>query len=236
MAAKDVGYIAPPVSLGAVSIGGVGGGPVELRRDVVDRAVLEPSQRVAVNLVVLPVVVTRVGTDAIAGVLVARCRHAAGDARGRDSESHVGVGSLDGVVDLFDHIVHIAAAPVGYRHAATAVLVALVGVPVGGSVVLGHVVGIEVVIKDDAVDVVILYHLATYIDNSLACSLQRRIEDGVAVVVDEHVVGNEFLVERCAPSGVAAACPSVGVDPRMAFHASLVAFLNHEGQWIPREA
>lgn len=151
---------------------GMGRLPVLLRREEVDCAVVEPCQRVAVNLAVHPVI----GDDGglAHAVFVAR---GAGDTGRADAEAHIGTRGLDFVVKFLDEGVYVVAAPVGNRHTAFAVLPHLV---VAGRSVLGRAAaGIEIVVEEHAVDGVVgvnlLHHVQTVAAGVLMCGIEDRV-------------------------------------------------------------
>jgi len=97
--------------------------------------------------------------------------------------------------------------------------------------------GIEIVVEDDAVDVVLLYQLLADIHDALIGCIEGGIEDdgGCAAgigVAEQHLGILESAVLGCTPSfGIGR--PSVGIDPRMALQSAIVALLNHERQRVP---
>ena len=171
MTAIVIGDIAPPLCERAKGVGRVIGFPVELGRDVVDGALLEPRQRVAVNLVILPVAARGARNNAMGTCACAGC---ACHTSRTDAEFHIGLGLLHHVIHVLHHQVHIVAAPVGYGHVNIAVVPQVI---VGCAAVGGRAVArIEVVVKDDAVDLVVLDDLLAHLEQMLARTLKARIE------------------------------------------------------------
>ena len=138
------------------------------------------------------------------------------------------------IIYVGHHLVHVLAPPVGHREAAARVLV--VGIVFSGACGW-HTAGIEVVVEDNPVHVIVLYDFAADGCDAVAGGLERRVQDGgggsVAVrIADEHAVLLQLQVLRRAPSGRRRG-PSVRIDPGMAFHAATVAFLDGELQRVP---
>ena len=228
MAVVVLGDVTPPVGQRAERVGRVVGLPVELRRDIVDGALLQPCQRVAVDAVKLPVAARGARCDA---VHVSRGGGGAGDTRGADAEAHLGLHVLYHVVDVPHHHVDVVAAPVGKGHVHGGIVPQVV---VGGRVVGGNAVGIEIVVKDDAVHIIFGDDFLDDVDDALARGGEAGVEDGcrraVAGVGQQHAGIHKFLVLRCIPVGPRA--PAIGVYPGVALDAALVALLDGISQGV----
>ena len=196
--------------------------PVDLGRDIVDGALLEPGQRVAEDAVVLPVAARGAGSDAML-----RCRRAASACHtsGADAETHLGLHLLDHVIDVGNHHVDIVTAPVGKGHVHVRVVPQVV---VLGTAVGGDAVGVEVVVKDDAVHVIFGDDFFDDVDDALAGLGQAGIEDGgrgaATGVGQQHARILQFLVLLGIPVGAGA--PAIGIHPGVALDAAGMALLD----------
>ena len=231
MTLEMLGHVGPPLRQRVEGVGGVIGLPIELRRDVVDGAGLEPSHGVGEDAVVLPVAGHGTFRDAVFGGHRSVGACCAGR---RDAESDGRILLLYHIIYVGHHLVHVFAPPVGHGEAAARVLV--VGIVLCGACGR-HAAGIEVVVEDNPVHVIVLNDFAADGCDAVTGGLECGVQDGgggsVAVcIADEHAVLLQLQVLRRAPSGRRRG-PSVGIDPGMAFHAATVTFLDGELQRVP---
>ena len=207
---------APPLGEGSEGGCGVGGSPVDLRRDVVERTVVHPCNRVAVDVAILPVACAyrrRIDAGCAGAVLGYAC--------GRDAEACLGAGGFHGVIHCLNHLVHIGTTPVADGHGGAAVFVELV---VGCRRGFCHAVGVEVVVKHDAIHFVVGAYLFGYIHYVVYYALQAGIEAGERTFGYEHPGVAKFHVVAGAPVVGGGGGPAVGVEPRVQLDAALVRF------------
>ena len=214
-----LGDVAPPLGQGTEGVSRVGRLPVELGRDIVDGALLQPGQRVAEDAVVLPVAAGRAGGDAM---LTGRCAAGACHASGADAEAHLGLHVLDHVIDIPDHHVDIVTSPVGKSHVHSRVIPQII---VPCAAVRGDAVGVEVVVKHDTVHVIVGDDFPNHVNDALARLGQARIQDGgrgaAAGVTEQHALVLQVLVLRRIPVGARA--PAVGINPGVALDTADMA-------------
>ena len=165
--------IAPPVGQRTEGVGRVGRLPVDLRRDVVDGALFQPGQRVTEDAVKLPVTARGARSHTM---LTCRCAGGACHAGRADAKSHLGLGLLYHVVHIGDHHVDVVAAPVGKRHIHARVIPQVI---VRCASIGGNTVGVEVVVKDDAVHIIFGDDFPDDIDDALAGGREAGIEDRI---------------------------------------------------------
>ena len=164
--------------------------PVDLWRNIVDGAFAHPGDHIGEKSVVLPVgrgssssvvsirkiacLAGRGKRDAFKAVLLADA-HPGGTGR-TDAEFDVG---FDGVGDFVNHSHHgvdILTTPVAYRHRAALINIGLIIAPVVGGIVLGNIVGIEIVVKHKSVDIVIAGDNGTYALQTRRCPRVAGVE------------------------------------------------------------
>ena len=129
---------------------------------------------------------------------------------------------LNHVVDGAHHAVDVGTAPVAKAQRCAALLPLVVVV---GGVVGGNATGIEIVVVEDAVHVIVGDNLLAHVHNAVDGALLRGVKDDVGAVGDEPSVVLQFLVFGGVPVGAGA--EAVGVHPRVALHAALVAAFHH---------
>ena len=155
----------------------------------------------------------------------------AGDSRRTNAELHIGLCFLHHLIHFLDHQVHIMAAPVGYGHVYIAIVPQVI---VGGAAIGGRTsAGIKVVVKDNAVNVIVLNHLLAHLEQVLARPFESGVEHYAVTHLHEqsgvlhgHILGRVAVV-------TAAVTEAVWVHPRVALQTTLVALLNGKCQRIP---
>ena len=85
--------------------------------------------------------------------------------------------------------------------------------------------GIEVVVIQDAVNIIIGNNLLAHGNDTVDGTLLSRVKDDGRAVGEQPAIVLEFLVLGCIPVGARA--PSIGIHPSMTLHAALVATLDH---------
>ena len=232
VAVEVLGDIAPPLGQGTKGVGRVVALPVELGRDIVDGALLEPRQRVAEERGVLPVAASGARVYAmLRGTCCRRSCHTGGSY----GKAHLRLHLLHHVIHVGNHLVDLRAAPVGKAQAGAAVLPQRV---VGSAAVGGYSAGIKVVVEDDAIDVVVLNHLAAHVHDALTRGGQAGVEhcgggSRTVGIGEQDTRVAQRLVLRGVPGAWAAVGITVGVHPGMALDAPLVALLHGKRQWVP---
>ena len=170
MTAKLIGYLAPPSAELAIVVGGVSECPVDLRRNVVEVVAAEPCERVGEDAGILPV-----GAWAWRYAIFGCHGGAGGGSSGRAyAETHIGLGGLNHGIHGLDHAVDVVAPPVAEIHARFGRLP--LGV-VGGGVVGGYAVGVEIVVEEQAIDVVIGDNLFAHVHNPVDALLLSGVEN-----------------------------------------------------------
>ena len=206
--------------------------PVYLGGYVVERLLRYPCDGVGVDVVVLPVAACgATGNAVFAGYIgVGACY-----ACWRHAEAYPWFRFLDGGIHGGYHAVHVVAAPVADAEVSAGVLVCVVEVSVVAGVCARE---IEVVVEEYAVDVVVGNDFIDDVAYALCHFGEAGVENGCS---GAGAVGH---VHNPVGVGVAVvaweACPlsfyafeSIGVEPCMAFEASLVAFLHDEFEGVP---
>ena len=155
-------YVAPPVGQNFIVAAALADGPVELRADIVEQPLLHPATGVGIDAAVAFKTVGVGAQHVVFGV--------APDAARGNAEGAVGVDFLDGLRHAHHQLAGVRAPPVGKRERA-----AVFGV--GGGIVKGCGVafavfghaggGVEVVVKVDAGDVVVLHQLPDALHHQL---------------------------------------------------------------------
>ena len=162
MASELACHLAPPVCQSIKRIFSIGSFPIDLRRNVVDGALLYPFYRVGIDAVILPVATIGATFHTVA------CRHTAAgasDAGGRDAEAHPRLRrSGDTIIDSLYHTVDVITSPIAEIQRSAGVLPITV---IAGTICFGDAVGIEVVVKDYTVDVVVVYDFKTHVANAV---------------------------------------------------------------------
>ena len=198
MTSKVLGDVAPPLSERPKGVGGMVAFPVELRRDVVDSSLLEPRQRVAEERRVLPVAACGARIHAM---LRGTCGGSSGHTCRPYREAHLRLGGLHHVIHIGHHLVNLSASPVGETQRCAAVAPQVV---VGCAAVGGNAAGIEVIVEDEPVDVVVLNHLPAHVHDALARSRQARVEHGgcrarAVSVAQQDARVDKSLILSCVP-------------------------------------
>ena len=195
--------------------------PIELRRAIVQPAVVYPKQHVGIEVVV--VLQACRGTAVLrVGALVAV------DAKGRYAHLHPGLARVHRLVELLDKQVDVVAPPVS--DVAEAARVSPEVSLVGDSLTVG--VGVEVVVDVKSVHIIASHDVVGHTADIVAVLLQSGVEDELACVCERALgmlhgdVAGSHLPGRGYPC-------AVGVDPRMQLHAALVALLHHPLQRVP---
>ena len=211
----------PPVYQLVVVSGLVAYLPINLGNTVVYPALVYPQHHVGIQLVV---VLQTVGIAAVGVALLVAI-----DAKGRHAELHPRLRVANGLIELSDKLVDIVAAPV-----------VAVGKAIGVGLEVGSIgdgdtsdgIGIEIVVDMQSVDIVALQNVAHHIADIVAVLLQRRVEQRQPVVLEAtlgmalyHVVGSIGVGHL--------RLGTIGIDPRVQFHAALVALGNHPSQGVP---
>ena len=150
------------------------------------------------------------------------CLAGAGHASGGDAEAHPGFGLLDHVVHGLHHAVHVIAAPVGHGHVGTRVDPFLIVARRG---IGGDAVGVEVVVIQYAVKVIVGHQFVAHLHNAVNGALLSWVKNDGGAVSQQPTFVLELLVISGVPVGTCA--PSVGVHPRVALHAALVACFHY---------
>ena len=229
--AEMLGNVAPPVGERTKWIGSVVGFPIELWRDIVDGALFEPRQRVAVDGGVLPVAGAAVFIYRHHAMLGGRCGTLTSHAGRTDREFHIRLGGLHHVPHVFHHLVHVGASPVADAHTRIALGVELiVG---GGAVFWSAAAWVEIVIEDDAVDVVVLNHFLAHLQQVVARGFQRRVEHDAVAHLHEYARIFQILVDGGVAVVAAAIAEAIGIHPRIDFQTTLVTLLNGKRQRVP---
>ena len=214
-----VGDAAPPLGNQAVVVGAVTEGPIDLRRDVVDALCLEPGQRVAEDAVILPVAArgTRIHAMLAGHRRTRRCH-----AGGRDAVAHLRPRFLNHVIHGLHHAVHVVAAPVAKRQRGAR------GLPLAvvlSTFVGGDAAGIEVVVIQDAVHVIVGDDFLADGDDAVDRTLLARVQNDGRAMGQQPAVLLQFNVVGRVPVGARA--PAVRVHPGVTLHAALVAALHN---------
>lgn len=147
-------------------------------------------------------------------------------------EGNRSVDRFDGLIAGFYQKIDILPPPTGQREGASALLVfrkaLLIKRCVGGR--------IKVIVKMNAVHVVVFYNLGYPIHNQLprlstggVVGDQRAILDYRVAALGDIYTGRIVVAQRCFGVGVADA---VGVDPRFNAQSQIVGSFHHNLQWI----
>ena len=195
--------------------------PINLGHAIVHPAFLVPQQHVGIEVVV---VLQAVGTAAVGiAALVAV------DAEGGYTDFHPRLGVMDGIVELFNELVDVIAAPVG-QVAETVIVCPEVGIIGNGYAC--HGIGIEIVVDVQAVDIVARHNVAHHVADIVAALLQGRIQQRQAIVLERPF---RMLHDHMA-LGIGMSHLRLGtvwVNPCMQLHAALMALANHPCQGVP---
>ena len=229
--AEVLGNVAPPVGERIEWVGNVVGFPIELWRDIVDGALFEPRQWIAVDGGVLPVAGAAIFIHRHHAMLGGRCGTLTSHAGRTDREFHIRLGGLHHVPHVLHHLVHVGASPIADAHTRIALGVELiVG---GGAVFWSAAAWVEIVIEDDAVDVVVLNHLLAHLQQVVARGFQRRVEHDAVAHLHQYARIFQLLVDGGVAVVAAAIAEAIGIHPRIDFQTTLVTFLNGKRQRAP---
>ena len=221
-----INNIAPPRHNAVVGIGVVSHRPIHLWRDEVYESEVEPLHDVDILASVVVVVATRARVDAI---FVGKVARGVGSTLRSLTEAHPRLSFLKHIVELLHQHGHILATPVGLRESTSGSLVAVVeiGIFAQGSAI------VVVVVEKHSVDVVVLRDFLADGNNAVLHlgdtgieNLSRAAIDGPALLYVARNVA--FLSARSSR-----AVEAIGIDPRMALNAALVALGNEELKWVP---
>ena len=151
-------------------------------------------------------------------MLGCHCRTRGCHTGGRDAIAHLGACLLNHVIDGLHHAVDVVAAPISKRERRARGLPLAV---VFGTGISGNAAGIEVVVIENAVHVIVRNDFMTHCHDAVDGALLAWVKDDGRAVGEQPAVILEFLVIGRVPVGARA--PAVGVHPGMALHAALVA-------------
>ena len=213
--------LVPPMDEFVVVGGTVANLPVNLRYAIVHPAVGIPQQYVGIQVIV---VLETVGTTAIGIVFLV-----AVDAERRHTDLHPRLGLVDSLVKLFDEEVDIETSPV--TTIADAVGVGTI-LGVVGNLHASHGIRIEIVVDMEAIDIVARHDIANYRADIVAALLQGRIEQRQTIVLE----GPFRMLHDHVVTGITVShlrLGTIGIDPRMKLHTTLVALSNHPLQGVP---
>ena len=224
--AAVVVLLGPPLEEDGVALGFLIDGPVELGGEVIDPAGVEPFAGIGVEVVVGFESADLVG---LAGFP---------DAEGAEAEFDPGFDGLDGGVEAFDEAVDVVAAPVVAGELAAAVTVALptglVGEVDGFAGGVLDLVGVEVIVEVDAVDVVAAEDVEDDAEGVFGGVVFAGVEPELfAVGADEawlgaaDMVGGDFRF-----GGIVAGAE--GVEPGVEFQAAGVGLGDGKSKRIER--
>ena len=189
-------HLAPPGGDFGVVGCAVASGPVNLWRHVVDGLGLIPCDRVGENAAVLPIA-ARTWVDT---VFLRHRTTGASHASRRNAIAHPWLHGLNHIVNGFHHAVHVVASPVAEAQACARIFPFRV---VASRTVGGNAAGIEIVVVENAVHIIVGDNLAAHIHNAVDGPLLCRVEDcggGFTIVVREQVAAIlQLLVQLGVP-------------------------------------
>ena len=220
MAAELAGGENPPILDAVETVG-----PVDLRSHEVNVAVSVPVDGVGGDSLVLPVAVEGLKTvvaDVGRGSLAGRA----------DTEDAVGLDFLDETVNTADEFVDVVDAPFELR--TDCGVFGLCGGIVVGIEFVGGGIGVEIVVEDDAVDVIFDHDILDYVAYALLYLLKGGVKDSfLAGLGDEPLGVGVFVVEVAAVLAVGVyAAIAVGIDPCIDLDSALVALIKEEAEGI----
>ena len=195
--------------------------PINLGHAVVEPAIVHPQQDVGIEIVVIlgaVGVTTNLGTTLVAI-----------DAEGRDTHLDPRLDAMNGLIELLHEEVHIITTPV-------VDILDTIGVAtelkrIGNSHTL-HRIGIEIIVHVDAIDIVARDDILGHLADVVASLRNAWIQNQQSVVLETEMrctIDDMACSQRLGGLGAS----TIGIDPRMQFHTTLVALSNHPLQGIP---
>ena len=83
-----------------------------------------------------------------------------------------------------------------------------------------------------AINVITAYDIIHYCTDIIAILWQSRIEDIKTIVREDTIRIGYCNVIRCQLCGILC-LSTIGINPRMEFHTTIVTLRNHPLQWVP---
>ena len=196
--------------------------PIYLWHAIVNPPVVHPHQHVGIEVVIVLQSV-RLTSHLGRTLLVAI------DAEGRHTELHPRLHLLDALAHLLDEHVHVVAAPVAFVLESVVVLGELLVV---GNLLTGSGIRIEIVVDMDSIHVIAAHDVLHHLTDIVAVGGDAWVQDTQAVV-REYSFGmgdcDMIVGKHRRPLGAG----TIGIEPRMQLHPTLVALLHHPIQRVP---
>ena len=133
--------------------------------------------------------------------------------------------------ELAHGFVHIGTAPITDAEFGAARFVELI---VGGTAIFGcAAAGIEIIVENNAVDIVVFNHFFTHFQQVVARGLEPGIEHYAVVHLHQYAGFEHGFVDVGLGVVAAAVAEAEGIHPCINFQAALVAFFHGKCQWVP---